>query len=234
MAKAGNAPAIINSYKGVDIMLPSAWLLAVSLSIDALVLGIAYGLRGVRIPFLSKMVICFFSIVYSAAAIMAGKALAWILPPWASSIIGIGILIAMGIWIILQSLLKSDEKESESALSDERPLLHIGIRSLGITIQVIRNPIAGDIDRSGQIDIWESFLLGIALSVDAIGVGIGSALAGLHSMWIPLSVGLCQLVFLYAGIALGKQCTPLSKLNPKAVSLLPGILLILLALLRIR
>ncbi len=209
-------------------------ILAVSLSIDALGVGMVYGLRKIKIPLLPKLIICLFSIVYSGIALTLGKTFSNILPPDISKLAGMAILSLMGVWIIVQSLLKSEEHNINcNSRTKNETLFKIAIKSLGITIQVIRSPEDMDIDKSGTIDIRESLLLGFALSVDAIGVGIGSALAGLHSIVIPFTVGFFQLILLYTGLYFGKKASFLQKLNKKFISLLPGILLIGLAFLRI-
>jgi putative sporulation protein YtaF len=210
-------------------------ILAVSLSLDALGVGVVYGLRKVRIPFNSKIIICLFSILYSGVAQLAGKAMAGALSPFIAKLIGTSILILMGTWIIIQALLKGDNNNSngETAVPIDETILKFAVKSLGITIEVIRNPMKFDVDRSGSIDIPESLLLGLALSVDAIGVGIGSALVGFYSMVIPVMVGLFQLTFLYSGLYIGEKFAATWKINQKALSVLPGVLLICLALIRI-
>ena len=216
-------------------MLFSIILLATSLSLDALGVGLAYGLRKIKIPLSSKLIICLFSIIYSGAALLLGKSLSTVLPPFISRLLGVAILILMGLWIIFQALLKKSEDSAYEYTQEkiEKTLFKLVIKSMGITIQVVKNPIRGDIDKSGFIDKGESLLLGFALSVDAIGVGIGSGLAGFHSMVIPVIVGLFQLGFLYFGLYIGKKITLFEKINTKFLSILPGILLILLAVVRI-
>jgi putative sporulation protein YtaF len=209
-------------------MIFSLIVLAISLSLDALGVGLVYGLKKVEIPFPSKLVICFFSIIYAGLAIIVGKAFSYVLPPIFAKALGITILSFMGIWIIVQALLKDAAEKST-----EPTLWQVAIKSLGITIQVIRNPMEFDIDKSGAIDTPESLLLGLALSVDAIGVGIGSALTGFYSPAIPFAVGIFQLIFLYIGTFLGQKFTLLQQMNQKILSLVPGILLIFLAIIRL-
>lgn len=210
-------------------------ILAVSLSLDALGVGLVYGLRKIKIPVSSKLIICLFSIIYSGVALLAGKALSVVLSPLTSKIFGMTILILMGTWIIIQALVKdeNDFNAVKGPAIEEKTLLKIVIKSLGITIQVVRNPIQFDMDRSGVIDTPESFLLGLALSLDAIGVGIGSALVGFYSMLIPLMVGVFQLIFLNAGIYVGEKFDGAGKINAKALSVLPGVILIFLAVMRV-
>jgi putative sporulation protein YtaF len=209
-------------------------LLAVSLSLDALGVGLVYGLAKINIPLRSKLIICLFSILYSGASLIFGNIIAAILSPAIAKGIGFIILVFMGTWIILQGLIKSSsEKFSVAKYSSGLPLFSIVIKSLGITIQVIKNPVEFDRDHSGSIDASESLLLGFALSVDAIGVGIGSALIGFHSLIIPLVVGVTQLLLLSLGSFLGKNFAGKLKVNERFLSVMPGILLIGLAILRI-
>lgn len=218
-------------------MILSIIILSISLSIDALGVGIVYGLRRINIPLIPKLIICFFSILYSGCALILGKTLSLIFPYWISKMIGIGILVVMGIWIIIQAVFKNEKPVASDntypSNKSDNPLFRVVIKSLGITIQVIKNPVCGDIDNSGIIDIRESFLLGLALSIDAIGVGIGSALAGFQSFLIPFAVGLFQLIFLYIGTFSGGKFSSFSKINKRFISILPGILLVCIALIRI-
>lgn len=216
-------------------MVFSVFILAVSLSLDALGVGLVYGLRQIKIPLIPKIVICLLSILYSGFALMIGKSLAYFIPPFGAKLIGVSILTLMGLWIILQALLKRRDEDKRSNLNKkaDKTLFKVVIKSLGITVQVVRNPTKGDIDESGVIDIFEALLLGLALSVDAIGVGIGSALTGFHSMIIPFAVGLFQLGFLFIGTYLGEKVAPVGKINKKFFSLVPGILMISLAIARI-
>jgi putative sporulation protein YtaF len=217
-------------------MIFSIVILSISLSIDALGVGVAYGLRRIHIPLIPKLIICFFSILYAGAALFLGSILSHALPGSISQLIGVIILGIMGLWIILQALLKKEEKDIKNtypSLKNNNTLFKMVIKSLGITIQIIRNPANGDIDNSGIIDIKEAFLLGLALSVDAIGVGIGSAMAGFQSFLIPVAVGLFQLSFLYIGTSFGEKFALFSKINKRFLSVLPGILLLCIAVIRI-
>lgn len=222
-------------------MVFSVLLLALSLSLDALGVGLVYGLRKIKIPLPSKLVICFFSILYSGVALTVGSSLARVIDPFYSKLIGTIILFLMGAWIMIQNFIGkktdpqglTDANPSPVPLPQKQTLLKIAIKSLGITIQVIRDPVEIDINHSGIIDFGESLLLGFALSVDAIGAGIGSGLAGFAPFWLPLVIGLFQLAFLFSGSYLGKKCAPALDFNSKYLSFLPGVILILVAIIRI-
>lgn len=215
-------------------MVLTAAVLAISLSIDALGVGIAYGIRKVKIPLLSKMIICAFSILYTGIAMIVGESLGKALQPEVSKLIGVVILLVMGLWIIGQGLLKKEKecRDDETLLDKEKTLLKLVVKSFGITIHVIKNPVKGDVDKSGVIDAGESILLGLALSVDAIGVGVGSSLAGFRSMLIPFAVGVFQLLFLYTGTYLGEKILGAGKVNKKLLAVLPGVILVLIGIIR--
>ena len=81
-------------------MLYSILLLAISLSIDAFSVGLIYGLRQIKITLPSKILIAVFSVIYTSAALFAGKSLSKVVPFSVSKKIGVSILITMGVWII--------------------------------------------------------------------------------------------------------------------------------------
>lgn len=210
-------------------------LLAISLSLDAFCVGFIYEIKKIKIPTVSKIIICFFSIIYASIALILGSSLSKILSPVLSKYFGIGILLVIGVIMILKSIIATDNtyRRELKNFNTKKTLLEIGIKSLGLSIQIIKNPIEGDIDDSGVIDIKESVLLGLALSVDAIGVVLGSTLAGFFSRLIPIAIGFSQMFFLYIGFFCGEKLSNKLNLNQKLVSILPGILLIILALIRL-
>lgn len=214
-------------------MIASILLLSVSLSMDALFAGLAYSLAGTRIPAVSRLIISLISVLYAGIAVFAGGMAARFLPAEAGRLIGAAILAALGIGMIVRGL---RGKAGAPARRRETPrdptIFRLIIKSLGITVQILRNPDAGDMDRSGIIDIREAVLLGTALSIDAVGAGIGSALSGLTGFYIPLSVGACQLLFLSFGLAAGRRL-PIRNRHGRAAAVLPGIFLIALSTLRL-
>ncbi len=216
-------------------------ILAIALSLDALGFGLVYGLRQIRIPLSSKIIICFCSILYSQIALILGNLLLTSANQTLAKIVGIGILAGMGLFIILQNTFKDTPpkkglKDPNAAVKlpkgKETTLFQIALKSLGITIQIIRNPAEFDRDRSGRIDAKESLLLGLALSLDAIGTGVGSALTGLFTPLIPLTIGFFQMLFLSVGTYLGFRFCQLKNFNEKIFGIISGILLLCLALIR--
>ena len=207
-------------------------LLSVSLSMDSLFLGLAYGIKQTKIPLTSKLIICLFSILYAIAAILIGSSISTFLSKEVAKIIGGAILAIVGILMLISAFEQNKAITSDIALENTpKTIFKLFIKSLGITIEVLKNPQAGDIDRSGTIDFKEAFLLGLALSIDSLGTGIGSALSGLTGWYIPVAIGFFQLFFLSAGLFLGKVF-PFKQEN-KLIKALPGTLLLALFILRV-
>lgn len=211
-------------------------LLAFSLSLDAFTVGMVYALKAIKIPVYSKLSICFFSIIYSLLALIIGTSLTNLINPYYAKLTGITLLCLMGISIIIQALFKEDHSTvtmDQYPLPEEKTLLKIGIKRLGITIKIIKDPLLFDVDRSGSIDSFESLMLGLALSLDSIGVSFGSAMIGFCSFYIPLLIGIFQLLFLHLGTTLGQKINLQNHRQQQLLSMLPGFVLIVLALLKL-
>lgn len=104
------------------------------------------------------------------------------------------------------------------------------IKSLGITIKIIRDPISSDLDGSKRIDWKEALYLGFALSLDSIGVGIGGSIVGINSIMYPILVAGFQLIFLSLGNFIGKKLISSISLPKNIWSVISGILLIIIGI----
>jgi len=109
----------------------------------------------------------------------------------------------------------------------------MSLKPLGITVQVIRNPMLCDIDRSRSISPFEAIFLGTALSVDSISVGIGYALLGPVGPLAPLAVGLCQFAFLCLGGWIGGRFAALKVKRADRLQLVAIAVMFVLIIVRI-
>lgn len=107
------------------------------------------------------------------------------------------------------------------------------IKFLGITVQIIRDPISSDFNNSNQIEAKEALYLGIALSIDSIGIGIGSSIMGLSPFIFPILVASFQLFFLSFGSYLGKRIKDISNIPENIWGIVSGILLIFVGISKI-
>ena len=223
-------------------------LLALSVSLDGFGAGVAYGLRRIRIPASSVFIIAGCSALAVALGMSAGRILGGYLVPRAASAAGAAILIGIGCWSLYQCLRGSGRDDERSAETAETPgetggaasannlacvrLLRLEIRPLGLIVHIMRSPPAADTDRSGVISPGEAVWLGAALSLDAFGAGIGAALIGLPAGITPLVVGAAGAACLVLGLRAGGRAD--GRLPAaKAMSVLPGLILMILGILRL-
>lgn len=204
-------------------------LLAFAVSLDSLSVGLTYGLRKMHMPLKSISIIACCSAVSLLLAMFAGTILTTFLSPVYAESIGGLILILLGIWVLYQ-FFKSNASEDSSPMA-ERILFNLEIKSLGVVINILRKPTEADFDKSGSITGLEAFFLGIALSLDAFGAGIGAALLGYSPWMMAVSVALMSSLFVITGIKLGRIFSGVSWINK--FSFLPGILLIIIGIIKI-
>lgn len=215
-------------------MILGMMILGISLSIDSAFVGFSYGIKGTKIPNLSKLVICVFSVLYAGISLLAGHALMNFLPPEAAKVTGALILALIGLGMVVKALEKKPDAEKPVLPAAKRSGIHIFlIGPLEITVRILKDPDAGDLDKSGSIDLKESLLLGFALSVDALGAGVGSSLLGIGRWYLPFIIGAFQLMFLCTGLLAGKCLKNRVHVSEKRLSVLSGAVLIAFSCLKL-
>lgn len=177
-----------------------AWLIilafAFSSSIDNLGVGISYGIRKITISFDKNLLIAFICFLMSMGGITFGVWLSTILPGMLPVIFGAFVLFVIGIRIIL--LAKPRKKEFSPVGSTNE------VQSKRFQ-DVLRNPEQANLDKSGEIGWWESVLLGVALSANALTNGLGAGLLGLSPLAISITAAIGSFVTVWAGVKLGSK-----------------------------
>lgn len=194
----------------------SSLLFSFSANIDNLAVGIAYGIKNLKIQFSKSLIIAFMSCIGTIISMSFGKALTHIIPIHIANLLGGIILIGFGIWSI--SITTKDKKE-ELSENDHTVLSYE---------ELLNTPEKADVDKSGYIDFKESLTLGFALAVNNMGMGIGASITGLSVIITSLLTFLFSLIFLSAGSYLGKKF--LSNVIGKFAGILSGIIILLLGL----
>lgn len=207
-------------------MLFNYFLLAFSVSIDSLGIGITYGLRKTKISFISKIILFAFSFIITSISIYFGKLLSVILPNSFANLIGVLLLIFMGLFIIYQT-------HSKNKKIKEKKKYTLFFKSLGITIQIMRDPISSDLNNSKLIDAKEAIYLALALSMDSICIALGGSILGINSILFPFLVSIFQLLFLSLGNKLGKKLFSIKNIPENIWSTFSGILLILIGIIKL-
>ncbi|SER89827.1 sporulation membrane protein YtaF [Salipaludibacillus aurantiacus] len=202
----------------------SLFLLAFAVSLDSFGVGVTYGLRKMRMPFISILLIMLCSGGAVLLAMWIGGGIASFLSPGYAETLGGALLILIGLYALYQAFKQSPKKPRIK----EEMLMNFELKRLGIVINVLKKPMEADLDDSGSITGPEAFLLGAALSLDAFGAGMGAALLGVSPWFLAISVALSCGMFLTLGKISGERLSQSEKLN--RLSFLPGILLIVIGL----
>ncbi|GMK39028.1 putative membrane protein YtaF [Paenibacillus sp. CCS19] len=231
--------------------LASLLLLSFAVSLDGFGVGVTYGLRRIRIPIISVIIIACCSGIVIWLSMAVGGFITDYLSPVVARIIGASILIAIGVWALLQ-LKRSRERdraqetegesdsipeaaivsvESEYDAASGKTLVSLELKQLGIVIQILRKPQVADVDKSGSISASEAVLLGVALSFDAFGAGLGAAMIGLHPTVTAVAIALSSAVFLVAGMRVGFKYAGWRGMQ--ALSALPGMMLIVMGIIKL-
>ncbi len=295
-------------------------LLAFAVSLDGFGVGVTYGLRKIRIPFLSILIIACCSGLVIWLSMQAGGWLSGFLSETAAKFIGAAILIGIGCWALIQlGLSKGNDEGTETPANQKMPagaegrkrmpktdkaptpangvtdrlkamtpangvlengeslnsvngmtrmvetptpvnglpemvdvfpsargvppvdeadetfsvptqVLKVELKTLGLVIQILRKPQVADVDRSGSISSSEAVMLGVALSIDAFGAGLGAALLGLPALLTAAVIALSSAFFLISGTYVGLRFS--AKRSRHALSVLPGILLIMMGIMK--
>ncbi|WJQ82050.1 sporulation membrane protein YtaF [Brevibacillus brevis] len=220
----------------------SGWLalllVSLAISMDSVSVGLTYGLRNMRMPFLSLVVVsgCSFAVVYSV--MLVGSSLTEWLTPDIGKYIGAAVLILMGLftlWRLIATRSGTEVQEStapsdnavlaEEKQEEQEPIVLLSqFRIFGVMIQILKDPSKADADRSGHIMGWEAVMLGLALSLDAFGAGISLTFLGYSPLLVALCIAVMSALLLVVGIALGSRAGKASWLT--RLTWLPPILLI--------
>ncbi|MCC8433899.1 sporulation membrane protein YtaF [Brevibacillus sp. M2.1A] len=215
----------------------SGWLalllVSLAISMDSVSVGLTYGLRNMRMPFLSLVVVsgCSFAVVYGV--MLVGSSLTEWLTPEIGQYIGAAVLILMGLftlWRLIATRSGTEDQESTAVVAAEKqeeqePIVLLSqFRIFGVMIQILKDPSKADADRSGHIMGWEAVMLGLALSLDAFGAGISLTFLGYSPLLVALCIAVMSALLLVIGIALGRRAGKARWLT--RLTWLPPILLI--------
>jgi putative sporulation protein YtaF len=205
-------------------------LISLGANLDNLSIGLSYGMRKIRIPIIAIIIISLLSGLFTLISCLAGHLLSDVIPNYFSNIIGGGIIIFVGVWIITASFLKNkrkikeDIKNRQEAISSEKPP-NTEVDGL---IEIIQDPDKADRDGSGDISIKESILLGIALAINCLATGFGAGMTGVNVYAISAATALFSLITILLGLKIGIWCQ--KYLSGKKADIISGILLIIIGL----
>lgn len=181
----------------------SSLFLAISSSIDALGIGITYGIKNTKISFSVKFVLFILLFIAGTIAILIGDAIQDVFSTNFANLLSNFILIGIGVYICFKSAKKDNKKAN-----------------------IFNDPISSDLNNSKSIDTKEAVLLAVALALDSFCLGICGAISDVDLKLFPFFVSLFHVLFLQFGICFGTKINKICKLPKNIWTLISGILLI--------
>lgn len=167
------------------------WLAAVPVALvsnlDNLTVGVALGIRKTRIAATRNVTVALVTMAATAGAMTSGRALSVLLPSSAAQALGSAVIIVVGVVTMVAS-------SGGSGTTTSPPLLE----RLGIH----RETGVGDTLSHG-----EALVLGVALSLNNVGTGVGAGVAGVPPLATTLLAGLFSLLAVGGGAAVGRLLT---------------------------
>lgn len=204
-------------------------LLGFAVSLDGFVAGIAYGLKGIRMPLKSLAVVGLVTIICTGAAMLAANTLGNVINKHIAVSFGAGLLILIGLFSLFQEYLTKDVPSYQADGEVTARKLSISVGRL--VFSIVAKPETADVDCSKTISPLESIFLGLALGLDNMLATFAAALMGGMPASTPLIMGLIQMVVIGAGLHVSQRY--ISERLKKRFPYLPGTILIVIGLLRL-
>lgn len=172
-------------------LLPSL-LFGISASLDALIVGISYGLRKIRVRAWQNLFISLVSLLGTCLSAYAGSHLLPLLPAPLTDYVGSIVLILLGVYYITKwgfSCLSSRTPQNRE-LSESKPAA------------AQKPPVSPPVI---SLSVRETLVLSMVLSVNNIGIGLSASMAGLPMASAAAMTFVCSAVLLVSGNRLGQS-----------------------------
>ncbi|WP_107947274.1 manganese efflux pump [Lysinibacillus parviboronicapiens] len=150
-------------------------LIGIAANLDNLGIGLAYGVKNMRIPVLSNAVIAIMSMIVTYVAVTAGSTVIAYISAHTANLLGSLLLCVIGVWTIMSNRFSRKGIMSNAELFDE--------------------------DKNYVISFREAITLGFVLSANCLAGGIAIGANGISAIWTVLSIG----TFSFLSVAIGSH-----------------------------
>jgi len=198
-------------------LLPSL-LFGISASLDALIVGISYGLRRIRVRAWQNLTISLVALLGTCLSAYAGSHLLPLLPAPLADYTGSIVLILLGAYYIT--------KWGFSCLSSHLPKGRELYKSTPDAAK--KPPVNPPVIR---LSVRETLILSMVLSVNNIGIGLSASMAGLPMASAAAMTFVCSAVLLVSGNRLGQS--PFLRHVGSAADPISGFLLVSLGVMQL-
>ncbi|MEI4712074.1 manganese efflux pump [Bacillus cereus] len=181
----------------------SIFLIGIASNLDNAGVGIAYGIRKIRISWFNNFIIAFF-----------GNWIALFISEFTANLIGAIVLGIIGVFILCQPFLGQRNT--------------VGFKDGNVLMGILRNPEKADFDGSKTISFSEAIVLGIALSINNIAGGFDAGVTNLN-LWLTATIsGVFSFICISGFAYVGKRF--LAEYLGKWATVIAGVLLILIGI----
>ena len=196
-------------------------LLAFSASLDSLIIGIAYGIKNIKIKLFINIIIASIVTLGTFLSMVLGAILINFLPIYLCNYIGATLLIIVGLWMTFDYF---KEQRNLNRNNNDR------IESLNYD-EILYNNKTADADGSGNIELKEAISLALALSINNFALGIGASMSGISIPLTTISTFIFSVLILIVGLKIGNSF--LSKIFGKYSSLLSALIIIVMGIVQL-
>ena len=194
------------------MQLLSVFLFSLSANIDSFTVGLAYGMKDIKVDYKSNILIASITSVGTFISMGLGLLTKSFISSEILSVTGCSVLILLGILMIINSFKnKKQNNQEEPSYTD-----------------ILVKPHKADKDKSGYIDMKEAVTLGLALSMNNFGLGIGASATGIDIYLTTVFTFILSILCILGGVEFGKRC--LSQKLSKYADLISGVIIIFLGL----
>jgi putative Mn2+ efflux pump MntP len=207
----------------------SALLLAIASNVDNFAVGIAYGVKRLKIGVFTNLFIALVSAIGTFLSISVGEDINNYLSGDVANVLGSFVLVAVGVWSIKATLKREAQRAKKQAKirQEIRVLVAAGSDRMMSNAanddfskdfseeflqefsyeNFLENPEKADLDRSGYIDVRESIALAFGLTLNNLSSGIGGGISDLNAGITAFLVLTLSLSGMSGGYFLGSSFT---------------------------
>lgn len=193
------------------MQLLSVFLFSLSANIDGFTVGLAYGMKDIRIDYKSNVLIALITSIGTFVSMAIGLFIKGFISEQIVSVIGCILLVFLGVAMIVNSFKSKKTDEENVSYTD-----------------ILVKPQKADKDKSGFIDIKEAVTLGLALSLNNFGLGIGASATGINIYLTTIVTFILSILCILFGVEFGKRY--LSKKFKEYAEVISGLIIIFLGL----
>ncbi len=207
----------------------SSLFLSSASNVDNFAVAIAYGVKKLRIDWLSNLLIALVSALGTILSMSVGTVISRHLPPPVANLLGSGVLIAIGIMGIWDTLERERKRTRQKARRNQmsRSMVMAGSASQFAEATIgeeqasvggdmvampqlsyetyLENPEQADKDRSGHIDVKEALALAFGLTINNLASGVGAGISNLSIAFTAALTFIFSIASVISGYFLGER-----------------------------